>query len=143
MSEALDPQVAAIPNDHSEVAAISLDDFVGRYPVDPSLMLRLLYLCDNKTATAMILWDALKQHQKLGKLDAWLPQSISDYLNRYVNVTVGSIQRGVSELSERGLIEIYPSAPNTKRRIRLNLTALFNELEQMRSVFKSCAGLED
>lgn len=133
---------AATLQEPLEAAAITLEAFTERYPMDARLMLKLLYLCDNKSAQAMVLWDALKQHHSVKKTDVWLPQSTSAYLNRYSNFTVGSIHRAITDLSESGYLVLYASAPNTKRKIKVHFNNLFAELEQMEVQFKKFPGLE-
>jgi hypothetical protein len=134
--------VAASTQEPLEAAAITLDAFAAKYPMDARLMLKLLYLCDNKTAQAMVLWDALKQHHSVKKIDVWLPQSTSAYLKRYPKVSVGSVSGAISDLVSYGLLFLYAGAPNTKRQIKLNLSALISTLDALEDEFKRVPGLE-
>lgn len=134
--------VTASTQEPLEAAAITLDTFAAKYPMDARLMLKLLYLCDNKTAQAMVLWDALKQHHSVKKIDVWLPQSTSAYLKRYSKITEGSLNRALTDLVDGELIFLYAGAPNTKRQIKLNLAGLFGKLNEREADFRRVPGLE-
>jgi hypothetical protein len=134
--------IAASTQEALEAAAITLDTFAAKYPMDARLMLKLLYLCDNKTAQAMVLWDALKQHHSVKKIDVWLPQSTRTYLKRYSKVSIGSINGAITNLVSSGLLLLYPGAPNTKQQIKLNLPELVAVLDALDDEFKKVPGLE-
>lgn len=112
--------------EQKDAAAQAWEEFC-RNPVDATMFIKLIAMCDGSLTEATVLWDLLKFHRTTGnKLMGWQTAPVQSYLDKY-GAEFGvarTYRRALEDLMSDGLVINWPTTTiNAAKKIRLDWIA--------------------
>ena len=133
LKQELNIELREYTKEQKDAAAQAWEEFC-RNPVDATMFIKLIAMCDRSVTEATVLWDLLKFHRTTGnKLMGWQKASAQSYIDKYGRDfgTVSSYHRALRDLEERCLIVVVPVLGGNKgfeKQFRLDWIALVQQL---------------